>query len=204
MQNPSHATRGYILNSVLVLFLPAGLAFATYFLGTPIAQMDRAGREHLNIFMVVLGVAGAAAAILFRRRRPQGSNDAVIGWLALLIPAYAAFQLLPLPLSWLRVLSPARAELLDALAPLSLRPNLAPLSVAASLTLEHFLLFATCAIVFFTIRDIARSGDGAPWLAAFPIVLIAALQACWGISQFLSGATGNEALAHGSFAIRNH
>src|SRR5207302_4622091 len=119
-----------------------------------------------------------------------------------LLPTYAAFQLVPLPLSVLRTLSPARAELLDGLAPLSLRPDWASLSVAPALTLEHFLLFVGYAVVFFAIRDVTGSSRDMPWLPVLPILAVAAWQAAWGVSQFFGG--GDEAFAHGTYPIRNH
>jgi len=122
--------------------------------------------------------------------------------LALLVPGYVAFQLVPMPVSLLRILSPARAELLNALTPLGLRPSWAPLSVTPPLTLEHFLLFAGYAVVFFAVRDLALSSRDKPWLPVMPILAIAVWQAAWGWTQFLEG--GAEAFAHGTYLIRNH
>ena len=52
-----------------------------------------------------------------------------ITWLAFLAPAYVAFQLVPLPLPVLRLLSPERAELVEALGAVMPAPWLAPISV---------------------------------------------------------------------------
>ncbi len=197
---------GGLWDVLLTALLMAVLGYAVFFLSAPIAQTDRAGREHRNIYLLALGILGFAQAILFHRRETKKAKsraeNRVLVWLALLLPTYAAFQLLPLPLYMLRVLSPARAELLDALAPLSLRPEWAPLSVAPALTLEHFLLFAGYAVVFFAVRDVARSSRDAPWLPVLPVLAIAVWQAGWGVSQFFGG--GDEAFAHGTYAIRNH
>jgi hypothetical protein len=38
-------------------------------------------------------------------------------WTTALLPAYVLLQVLPLPVATLRALSPARAEMVDALAP---------------------------------------------------------------------------------------
>src|SRR5437773_6811 len=126
-----------------------------------------------NIYPVALAILGFAPAIPFQRRAATTADSRALVWLALLLPSYAAFPLLPLPLYMLRVMSPARAELLAALAPLSLRPEWAPLSVAPALTLEHFLLFAGYAVVFFAVRDVARSSRDAPWLPVLPVLAIA-------------------------------
>src|SRR5438552_12832934 len=193
---------GGLWNVLLTALLMAVLGYAVFFLSAPIAQTDRAGREHRNIYLLALGILGFAQAILFHRRETKKAESRALVWLALLLPSYAAFQLLPLPLYMLRVLSPARAELLYALAHLSLRPEWAPLSVAPALTLEHFLLFAGYAVVFFAVRDVARSSRDAPWLPVLPVLAIAVWQAGWGVSQFFGG--GDEAFAHGTYAIRNH
>src|SRR5438034_10307060 len=197
---------GGLWNVLLTALLMAVLGYAVFFLSAPIAQTDRAGREHRNIYLLALGILGFAQAILFHRRETRKAKsraeNRVLVWLALLLPSYAAFQLLPLPLYMLRVLSPARAELLDALAPLSLRPEWAPLSVAPALTLEHFLLFAGYAVVFFAVRDVAGYSRDSPWLPVLPVLAIAVWQAGWGVSQFFGG--GDEAFAHGTYVIRNH
>src|SRR6266516_4203937 len=126
---------GGLWNVLLTALLMAVLGYAVFFLSTPIAQTDRAGREYRNVYVLALGVMGLAHAILSHRRETQKAEGRALTWVALLLPAYAAFQLIPLPLSVLRLLSPARGELLDALAPLSLRPEWAALSVAPALTL---------------------------------------------------------------------
>jgi len=184
--------------------LTAVLEYAVLFLTTPIAQADRAGREDRNIYLLVLGLLGLALSVdSIRRRTPQGARwDRESQWLALILPCYAALQLLPLPLSVLRVLSPARAELLAALAPLGLRSSFAPLSVAPSLSLVHCLLFAAYAVVFFLVREIARSSAATPWLPVLPILGIAAWQGAWGMQQYLSG--GAEPFGHGTYPVKNH
>src|SRR5207249_4083954 len=81
------------------------------------------------------GIAGLAHTVLsFWRKNRKGEkpfpSSPILVRLALLLPGYAALQLVPLPLSFLRVVSPQRAELLNALTPLGLRPSWPPLSVA--------------------------------------------------------------------------
>ncbi|PYS49195.1 MAG: hypothetical protein DMG13_23975 [Acidobacteria bacterium] len=186
----------------LAAMLTIALGYAVFFLSAPIAQADRSGREHRNLYLLALGIAGFGQAIYSRRGQTRRAKNGAVFWLALLLPGYAAFQLLPLPLSLLRLLSPARRELMDALAPLSLQPEFAPLSVAPSLTLEHFLLFTAYALVFFGIREAARADRGRLWLPVLPILVIGVWQAGWGVSQFFSGSA--EAFAHGTYPIRNH
>jgi len=191
-----------VLSVIFALALGATLAYAVFFLSTPIAQTDHAGREKRYVDLLALGIVGLAQAILPYRQKTRKGESRLLVWLALLLPGYAAFQLVPLPLSVLRILSPARAELLDALAPLSLRPDWASLSVAPALTLEHFLLFVGYAVVFFAVRKVSRSSRDMRWLPALPVLAIAAWQAAWGVAQFFGG--GDEAFAHGTYPNRNH
>jgi len=59
----------------------------------------------------------------------------------LYLPAfYVAFQIVPLPLPLLRVLSPSRAELADSLAIVMAAPRYASLSVVPSVTFRHLTL----------------------------------------------------------------
>lgn len=204
MVAPARAWLGRLLHVLPVLFLTAVLVFAVLFLSTPIAQTDRAGRDDRNLFLLVLGLLGVAHSFYsIRRKKPEREiSDRKLGWLALLLPCYAAFQILPLPVSALRVLSPARAELVDALAPLTLRGNFAPLSVTPSLSLVHFLLFAAYVVVFFLVRSITRSNLETLWLPVFPIIVIAAWQGAWGMQQFFAG--GPDPFAHGAYTVKNH
>ena len=46
-----------------------------------------------------------------------------------LLPAYTAFQIVPLPTSWVVALSPARAQAFDALAAIVAKPEYSTISV---------------------------------------------------------------------------
>ena len=202
MGTPTGVSHRRLLTILLLLALGAVLGCEVFFLSAAVAQADRAAREYRNLFLLAMGVLGLAGWICIPRHLAQGALNRALEWLALLVPGYAAFQLLPLPLSVLRVLSPARADLIDALAPLSLRPSFAPLSVAPSLTLIHLLLFAAYAAVFLLIREIGLSNPDRVWLPVLPILAIAIWQAGWGVSQYLAG--GDKPFAHGTYPVRNH
>ena len=191
-----------LIPSGFLLLLTVVLAYAVLALSTPIAQADRDGRDAQNLFLLALGILGLGFSIYWWRVADEGESRRALGWLALLLPCYAAFQLIPVPLAVLRLLSPARAELTQALVPLSLPSSYAPFSVAPSLTLIHLLLFAGYAVVFFLVREIARSNRDIPWWPALPIIGIAAWQGAWGVSQFL--ARGAQPFAHGTYPVRNH
>ena len=188
----------------LLLLLTILESYAVLFLSTPIAQSDRAGRDDRNIFFFIAGVLGLAFSVYATRHKAQNRSepDGALGWLAVLLPCYAAFQLLPLPLFALRILSPARAKLAEALTPVGLGVSFAPLSVTPSLSLVHFLLFASYGVVFLLVRKIARWSGDAPWLPVLPILGIAAWQGAWGVQQFLEG--GAQPFAHGTYPVKNH
>lgn len=186
----------------LLVWLSATLAYAVFFLSTPIAQADRIVRGHRNIYLLAVGLVGLPLCFYARSASSgTGWNRAAV-WLALLVPSYAAFQILPLPLFLVRAMSPARAELIDALAPLSLAIKFPSLSVAPSVTMVHFVLFAAYMVVFIAIREITRSAGAAPWLTVFPILAIAVWQAGWGLAQSFGGDL--EGFAHGTYPVRNH
>ena len=80
-----------------------------------------------NLSLVVLGVAGALASISAPRSQPRSRIERFALWSALLLPVYVAVQLIPFPLGVVRVLSPARAEIADALGPVLPAPQFAAL-----------------------------------------------------------------------------
>lgn len=186
----------------LLFVLSLAMAFAVFSVSIPIGQADLEQRESRNVFLLIVGAVGLALLFTRSAAQPGGMMDRSIDLLAILLPSYVLFQLLPLPVPLIRVLSPARAELLDALNPLSLRPNFAPLSVASTTTAIHFALFCAYAIIFFAIREIARANQNRPWLTVIPILVIGIWQSAWGISQYLAG--GEQGFGHGTYVVRNH
>ena len=63
----------------------------------------------------------------------------VVGWTAVLMPAYVLLPVVPLPVAVLRVLSPARARRIDALGPVGVKVSFASLSVFPAGTFSIFL-----------------------------------------------------------------
>jgi len=126
--------------------------------------------------------------------------EGTLGAMLILLPSWAALQLLPLPLSWLRVLSPARADLQNAILPIGLAAGRAPLSAAPALTLAHLLRVLCFICVFFLIRELTRRLTRWPWLTALPVVAIGAAEAAVGLAQYFGGA----AKATGTYVNPNH
>jgi O-antigen ligase len=158
--------------------------------------------EHWNLCLLALGVLA-----LFYWLRASVSNlapplDRNLRWLVMLLFAFVLFQVVPLPSFVLRVISPARADLLDGIAQAVPGITLAPLSVAPSETFGHFLRLAGYVLVFLLVREIAWRIPDRPWMLGFPIIFIASLEAGIGLLQQGLGEPGT--IARGTFINRNH
>ena len=99
-------------------------------------------------YLLVLGLL----AVVLSLARPRGQwaplPDRAVRWTLALLPAYILMQVVPLPVSLVRVLSPARAEALAALDRIGARVNFASLSVSPAATFQSFLLVCGYVIVF--------------------------------------------------------
>jgi O-antigen ligase len=111
-------------------------------------------------------------------------------------------QVVPLPLSLLRVLSPARAEAVAALDLIGAKLNFASLSVSPAATFQSFLLVCGYLIIFLLVRELTWRFDDSCWLAIWPMVAIGALEAGLGLCQYFGG-TG-EQVRWGTYANHNH
>ena len=155
-----------------------------------------------NICLLILGLL----ALVYWLRTPTPDLapplDRRLCWLVALLVGYVVFQLVPLPIFLLRVLSPARAELLQGLDQVVPGSAFAPLSVAPVDTFSHFLRIAGYALVFLAVREITWRISHRPWTLAFPVILIAALEAGIGLLQHSAGEPA--AIAHGTYVNRNH
>ena len=160
--------------------------------------VGRAGRFESLLLLGVLAVAWA----WFGRRRANGlGRERVLRWLLALIPAYIFLQVIPLPVAWVRVLSPARAEMVDALAGAGAGVRFASLSVWPEGTFEQLLLVCGYIAIFVVAREAAGRLGESPWAAAWPFVAVAAGQAVLGLWQVFSGSLAE---ARGMYANRNH
>ena len=128
-------------------------------------------------YLLVLGLL----AVVLSLARPRGQwaplPDRAVRWTLALLPAYILMQVVPLPVSLVRVLSPARAEALAALDRIGARVNFASLSVSPAATFQSFLLVCGYVIVFVLARELTWRFDDRRWLAIWPIVAIGALEA---------------------------
>lgn len=130
---------------------------------------------------------------------PQGR---VLRWAAVLLPVYALFQVVPLPVAVLRVLSPARAQMVDALGPIGAKVGFASLSVFPAETFQYFLLVSGYLVVFLLARELIGFFRDRPWVVVWPLIAIAALEAALGLWQYFAG--NGEQVRWGTYANRNH
>ena len=122
-------------------------------------------------------------------------------WLLLAWPCYVIFQLLPLPLSLLRILSPSRAELLDVLYRVIPGSGFAPLSIVPAATFSHLLRISAYTLVFLLVREMSWRLRASPWILAVPLLILATFEGVLGVLQLLSTSG---AAAHGTYYNRNH
>lgn len=120
----------------------------------------------------------------------------------LLLPFYFAFQCLPMQISLMRVLSPARAELAQAMAPLFGSPASAALSASPTATTNQLIRVIAYAIVFLLIREATTDSRRRLWLVMIPLIVVGGVEAAFGLRQFASNA--DVEYARGTFINRNH
>src|SRR5690349_20124400 len=108
-----HASRARFSGVFLIqLGIIAGYTFAVA--GGAIAQSHGDLRERALISILLTGLLGV---LYWTFMRPLSRLGSRIDIFVLLFPAYILCQIVPLPLSMERILSPMRALLADALAP---------------------------------------------------------------------------------------
>ena len=161
------------------------------------------GADDLPTFastVFTMGLAGIAGGLLLFHAGPVSRPERLINTAALLFLAYVAFQLVPLPLWLLHLLSPTRAEIAEALSGLTGGARFAPLTVAPPTTWLQLSRITGYAVVFFVIRQLVRRSPFGPWTAAVPLIVIGASQAAWALLQ----SNGATELISGSYPNRNH
>ncbi len=180
---------------ICLILLGVALGYSAFWFGGAVAF-------HQNISAFAIAVV----ALLFGVSRPSDEPSPPAGralsWLALLLPLYVAFQLIPLPDALLRILSPARAELASGLAPVVADSGFSGLSVLPSATLSHLVRVCSCVVIFLLLRHLTWSQSGRLWILAAPIIVLASLEAALGVVQY--GTGWPRAIASGTYVNRNH
>jgi O-antigen ligase len=153
-------------------------------------------------YLLLLGLLAMVLSLGRARDEWAPLPGGVVRWALALLPAYVLMQAVPLPVSLLRVLSPARAEGVAALDRIGAKVNFASLSVSPATTFQSFLLVCGYVIIFLLVRELTWRFDDGRWLAIWPIVAIGALEAGLGLCQHFGGA--GEQLRWGTYANHNH
>ena len=167
------------------------------------ATFQRAGVEPGTWNLCLLAIGSIAVVYFAIPKRPEvRSLDRVVAFSAAAVMFLAAFQLVPLPVALLRVLSPTRVELLQATASLTGGPaTYATLSAVPYQTAQYVLTLAGYLLIFLVIRDVCLRTGERTWSPAWPLLLVGGLEALLGVYQATSGATDS---ASGTYDNRDH
>src|SRR5258706_8148264 len=135
------------MNLVTLTLLSLALGYAVF-------QRAGVAPSDWNLCLAAIGVAGVVHFLVpHRLRLPK--PDRIAATSASVFLGVAALQLLPLPVVVVRVLSPARVELLQATQPITGElPRFVTLSAVPYETLEYALTLAGYAVVLLLVRDL--------------------------------------------------
>ncbi len=123
-------------------------------------------------------------------------------WPLVLLLMFVGFQLIPLPISLLKILSPTRAQLLLSLDGVVPAGGAAPISVFPAATLAHLLRLAAYTVVFVLTRELAWRMKRHRWRIVAPVIVVAAAESVVGLLQY--GPSGGSSFAHGTYVNQNH
>ncbi len=153
-----------------------------------------------NRCLFALGIL--AFICCWRRWESSGPSVNRLQWSVLLVPAYAAAQLIPLPAAFLRILSPTRAELLNTLGSVVPEARFAPICVMPGDSFRFLLLVSGYLVIFFLMSEISRRLSDRPWMLVLPLMLFAAFEAALGLIQYRSDPAVE--VARGTYVNRDH
>jgi len=156
-----------------------------------------------NLCVVAIGVLALVYGLHGRKALRRGEPPALdrrVTVLALLVVGYVVFQLLPLPLPLVRLLSPQRAEIADGLSVVMPRPWLTPLSVEPAATVVALTTLLACVLCFLLVRELTwqalRRGS---WVTVWPLIAIGVVEGSVALWESWSGVD-----VDGTYWNRNH
>ena len=148
---------------------------------------------------VTVGIYGALASVGDIPKLDRLSSSCVLTVLGL-----AAFQLIPLPIGIVRVLSPMRFELGESASRLMIGYHTQTLTLTAMPyeTAEYLLTLSGYSLVVLFIRHLTLKLRDAAWLVIWPLLAVSGLEAALGCYQAYAypGAGG----ARGTYQNRDH
>ena len=136
-----------------------------------------------------------------RKRHLAPPTVGWVGWVIWALPCYCAFQLLPLPLGLLRILSPARAQLVDALTPV-LPAAHAPIAVNPPMAVLWGFTIVCYVATFFLVSELGWRFVDRPWITVVPLVVLGFVEAAFGMAQVSAGWPNAEGT--GTYTNRDH
>ncbi len=152
-----------------------------------------------NLALALLGSAALLAQL-------GSSRDGHTVWqrrtvvCGMCIVGIALLQLVPIPTTLLRILSPARAAIAEAAAQVGATSGFATLTIAPAKTWLQASRLAGFLMAFVVSSALAGRTTGVPWLLVVPLVVLGGLEAVVGLLQQGTGVTP----VIGTYLNKNH
>lgn len=158
--------------------------------------------DDFNYFLLGLGVMLLLGYLPFGSSALAVPPDWPLYLCALALPIWALLQLVPLPLSLLDLLSPARAALTRGLLPFDRALLRVPLSLRPEATRQEMLRFLGYAAAFLIARDLMWRFPRGQWRVAAPLLVVGVLEAGLGLVQ--DAVNASNVYPSGTFVNRDH
>jgi O-antigen ligase len=171
------------------------------------AVLLRGGVDPQQWQWIAVGVSIAALMCVAGKPAPKDRWSSIGFWLLGGLAAWMGFALLPLPPAVVAHLSPDRwSDVIAARQAAGADPNRwMALSYAPASTLERLLDVLPAMAVFVAGSKMAWWWRERAWIAAAPILFVAAGESALGLAQFCLSRLGGEAApATGTYVNRNH
>ncbi len=152
--------------------------------------------------LFAIGLTAALFSLAASKASCPPPLPAIVRWLLAALLAVCFLQNIPLPLAVVEVLSPLRAELATATAPLLGKSAWLSLSVAPPETARLALTVLGYVLVFLIVRRLCWRWSDNPWHVSLPFVVVAFLEGVLGLVQVYTGE--GQGLARGTYVNRNH
>jgi O-antigen ligase len=168
-----------------------------------VASYGAVDPQTVNFSLLALAVVGVLYGLLVPGEDWAPSMPIGLSVLTAAVPVYVAFQLLPLPISWIGATSQARAELARSLTYAGFPAAGTPIAINPSATLSSLCKVLAYLLIFLLVRQVVWRTAERPWIAAFPIFTI-------GIAEALAGLLQCHVMGHacdfasGTYVNRNH
>src|ERR1700680_1433863 len=162
-------------------------------LGYAVLSNGGLAQPNWYVCLLILAIISAAYWLRMWDAGLVPPREPWLGWACFLLPPHAAGHPIPLPASFLRIISPARSELLDRLAHVGEPAHFAPISITPEVTSAYLLRIVAYTLVFLLVRELSwQSRKLHSFAPVFPLIAIAAVEAALGLVQSSSGADAGE------------